>query len=1193
MPKTLRQIRDESRATLANIVTSGERTVSPEIHEYNTRFQASLQYFISKEENLDKELSDEEVKLLEDEASKLANSKAGKSSLEAKKDAFYLSIANGNDEGLSEIDSWKNEYENPVSWDEEFERVSANLSENVDRNLAKRNFERLWKVNQAIKEQSFKYAKTSEQILDICTNPKYKKQYDDARGIGEFIAGEDRKAKELTKDTTGSKLPQSLCRVYDSMLDYSGTEDAKKRNKETLDKLQSSGPEADAFKRQFLMDTVNRILSWDDEDLMPKNDEEAAEFIRDNYYDCKLLFDAEAVGSELKNYSFPKETRDALRHKTYMYQDYIAPYLQKFAAQSMEDYMFYNMFSGMPAGDIGPLAATSRVHSLDVNDFVSVSQISDAVESSMKADKERPNKQYDGLLLTEKNFIQDKPLDYIKKPDPVKSLFAVKPSELRFGIKENSRVAHILEGDGTELDPKKTYDFKRVSKEETFNNLGDYSTRENFLKLARNAALDYESLYANEEYSKICESIKSYVTAEGRSAQQESLATLNKQLSEFQVKNQRRINDLKALGVLNKKDSEELSFAEMRQSRVTSYVNDLKALTNGNLQYDREGYKAAHPNEKIEEPGDNGLGKIGIWYGSDKALFPHEPSPNDVKQGLGVRDCFMLSALTHIAATNPSYIKDAMKDNNDGTVTVRFYDDNKQEVFVTVNKTVNKIGGANTYASSSIWVGMMEKAYVKYLHEYKGKEYSFESIDTDKTYNFMNAFSKDIYAGNDFMYGASTLSQYEYFVMDENGELPYHPEGYLDFEEKLYTFLQKKVNENKETITVGAGKTGDKRRNNFALDHGIRLQHAYSIMKVFEANVDGKIKKFIQLRDPYAMFKGEYDKYGKLLSDNHEVTGTLNAGTDNMGTFNIELQDFGKVFSSFPGMKAESLQELQAQFDHCKKYTKDELKNVRLPLAEPEAKVIQELEPTTDLEKSLNHPALYRQLERTVKDLALDIASTDNWWVWTNTPNFVRMRDAINDLTKTMAELNGALPSTPQQMQTIVRKFREAEAATDNYVTAKLNDIRDKDKFDPSIRAVHRLSDAISFSRICKGDTPLPVGTKTFKERIGLVVNDINERCERLQNRLNIPHDEQERHQRTVEEMQRASESLAKFLIKNPSYMVQGVLTNADMRTFNDNINKMREHKIPEPQVINNPKPEKNKSKNTEQPDFSDFEILS
>ena len=55
------------------------------------------------------------------------------------------------------------------------------------------------------------------------------------------------------------------------------------------------------------------------------------------------------------------------------------------------------------------------VDSLDVNDFASVVQISDAVESSMKADKELPNEQYNGLLLTDNKFIQNKPLEYIKK----------------------------------------------------------------------------------------------------------------------------------------------------------------------------------------------------------------------------------------------------------------------------------------------------------------------------------------------------------------------------------------------------------------------------------------------------------------------------------------------------------------------------------------------------------------------------------------------------------------------------------------------------------------------------------------------------------------------------------------------------------------------------------------------------------
>ena len=105
----------------------------------------------------------------------------------------------------------------------------------------------------------------------------------------------------------------------------------------------------------------------------------------------------------------------------------------------------------------------------------------------------------------------------------------------------------------------------------------------------------------------------------------------------------------------------------------------------------------------------------------DVPLFDGMPKPADVQQGF-LGDCYLLSSLLSISAQDPTKITEAMRDNNDGTVTVRFYTDFQQPVYVTVDKSVAVLKnpdnparkGQAVYSQDrpgSLWVQMIEKAY--------------------------------------------------------------------------------------------------------------------------------------------------------------------------------------------------------------------------------------------------------------------------------------------------------------------------------------------------------------------------------------------------------------------------------------------------------------------------------------------------
>ncbi|HEX4147072.1 MAG TPA: C2 family cysteine protease [Pirellulales bacterium] len=107
------------------------------------------------------------------------------------------------------------------------------------------------------------------------------------------------------------------------------------------------------------------------------------------------------------------------------------------------------------------------------------------------------------------------------------------------------------------------------------------------------------------------------------------------------------------------------------------------------------------------------------------------PQYSDVNQGYDA-DCYFLSALAETALVDPQAIKNMITPNNNGTYTVRFFDNGTPE-YVTVNQylPVSTPGGnfefdgvqsANN-ASNVLWVELAEKAYAQVAEEGWSRSY--------------------------------------------------------------------------------------------------------------------------------------------------------------------------------------------------------------------------------------------------------------------------------------------------------------------------------------------------------------------------------------------------------------------------------------------------------------------------------------
>ncbi|MEW5740981.1 MAG: C2 family cysteine protease [Myxococcota bacterium] len=227
------------------------------------------------------------------------------------------------------------------------------------------------------------------------------------------------------------------------------------------------------------------------------------------------------------------------------------------------------------------------------------------------------------------------------------------------------------------------------------------------------------------------------------------------------------------------------------------------------------------------------------------ALYVDGVSYDDVIQG-SIANCYMVSAFSAVAQSDPDAITRAIKDNGDGTYTVRFFEDaygGFRPVEVTVDSDLaTESSATNKYAKArdgnEQWVTILEKAYA----QWKG---GYEAIGNGgRAGDVMEALTGK----------PSNWTSTSWTPADE-----------------VYTSIS-------EAIAAHQPVTAGTHGKDSGVDYtgtGVYAWHAYTVLGTSEENGT----KYVALRNPWG--RSEHGSDGK-----------------DDGLFKMKLDDFMKLYSS-------------------------------------------------------------------------------------------------------------------------------------------------------------------------------------------------------------------------------------------------------------------------------------------------------
>ena len=345
----------------------------------------------------------------------------------------------------------------------------------------------------------------------------------------------------------------------------------------------------------------------------------------------------------------------------------------------------------------------------------------------------------------------------------------------------------------------------------------------------------------------------------------------------------------------NKKTSPEAKAA------LTEIKNYFSEMTNGTLEIPEDA-------EILDCTHDSQIEESGYWRGGNKRnamikgakhwsdqkdtpLFSHEPVVNDLKQRL-VSNCYMMAATAGIINISPELLKGCLKDNGNGTVTVRLFrrstsptgkklknskgdmvSEMKTEftpVYIKVKKTIPRIGSADALSAGTLWMQMIEKACAFYGRTIMEKR-------TDGIEGTQESVAVTGYRSLWYGQGDQFIERLLGVPSGKAVSLTTKKEQKQFFEDLLH------IQDSGKVYSTGSGDRGASK--------GLDTGHAYSILGAEVING----QKYIRMRNPYSNHSLQYNKKGKHYKAG-SLTSFSNGSDATYGQFLMKYDEFRKEF---------------------------------------------------------------------------------------------------------------------------------------------------------------------------------------------------------------------------------------------------------------------------------------------------------
>ncbi len=193
---------------------------------------------------------------------------------------------------------------------------------------------------------------------------------------------------------------------------------------------------------------------------------------------------------------------------------------------------------------------------------------------------------------------------------------------------------------------------------------------------------------------------------------------------------------------------------------------------------------------------------------------------DDVVQG-SAGDCYFLSSVMSVAVSTPALLEEAIRQNPDGTYTVRFFQKVKgnrepQPVYETVDGQLAHGEDGVTYATSrtatELWPALFEKAFAQ-------RHGGYHHI------------------------GEGGVAEKALFALTGRKSTWFDRVASVDAEE-LWRTLSVAAESKRPMVT----STRDRDYKKRYADAGLQKQHSYALVRVLERNGE----RYVQLRDPHA-----------------------------------------------------------------------------------------------------------------------------------------------------------------------------------------------------------------------------------------------------------------------------------------------------------------------------------------------------